>query len=186
LLDGDKGVNQYFLVEIKKEIDKKTGEEKIVRKYSTPNFLDCIERLAKGLPIHDEEPNSTYIVLSPGDLVYVPEEGKSISQINWDDKKSIADRVYIMKSSQDYQAHFLPVEISALIQSYDAKTKRGEFESMNKSEKTKDGKQTIKEKFIKLKVDRLGNIKPLNNMALPSEPNVSIIDLSEAKNKIEE
>ncbi|HRF25117.1 MAG TPA: hypothetical protein PLR98_13170, partial [Chitinophagaceae bacterium] len=46
LLDGDKGVNQYFIIEIRKETDKKTGEDKLVRKYNTPNFLDCIERLA--------------------------------------------------------------------------------------------------------------------------------------------
>ncbi|HVZ96617.1 MAG TPA: HNH endonuclease domain-containing protein [Chitinophagaceae bacterium] len=162
LLDGDKGVNQYFVVEIKKVLDKKTGEEKIKREYYTPNFLDCIERLAKGLPVHDEDSNSSYIVLSPGDLVYVPEEGKNINQIDWNDKKAIAERTYIMKSSQNYQAHFLPADVSTLIQPYDSKLKTGEFESMNKSEKTKDldNPQVIKENFIKLKVDRLGNIKP--------------------------
>ena len=48
LLEGDKGVNQYFVVEICKTIDKKTGEEKMLRKYTTPPFLDCVERLAKG------------------------------------------------------------------------------------------------------------------------------------------
>ncbi len=161
LLDGDAGVNQYFLIEIKPEIDKKTGENKVVRKYSTPNFLDCIERLAKGLPIHDEDPNSQYISLSPGDLVYVPEMEEIINLIDWTNKKKIAERVYIMKSSQDYQAHFLPADVSALIQPYDSKFKKGEFESMNKSEKTKDKSQVIKENFIKLKIDRLGNFSAI-------------------------
>ena len=75
--------------------DKKTGEEVTTRKYSTPNFLDCIERLAKGLPIHDEAPNSKYIVLSPGDMVYVPEENENISQIDWGNTKKISKRIYI-------------------------------------------------------------------------------------------
>jgi CRISPR-associated endonuclease Csn1 len=158
LLDGDAGVNQYFVIEILNTIDEKTGKNK--RKYYTPNFLECIERLAKGLPIHDESPESKYVVLSPGDLVYVPRPDEQINSIDWNNKKTIADRTYIMKSSQDYQAHFLPIEISSLIHPYDAKSKKGEFESMNKSEKTKDGTQVIKYNFIKLKVDRLGNIKP--------------------------
>ena len=151
LLDGDKGVNQYFIIEISKEIDKKTGEEKIVRKYSTPKFLDCIERLAKKLPIHNDEPNKQYIVLSPGDVVYVPEPEENITQIDWNDKKKIASRCYIMKSSSASTCYFLPATVSTLIE-------KGEFESLGKSEKTIDGKQFIKEYCIKLSIDRLGNI----------------------------
>ena len=162
LLEGVAGVNQYFLIEIKKETDKKTGEEKIVRKYSTPIFLDCINRLAKGLKIHDEDPNSQYIVLSPGDLVYVPEEGEILNQIDWDNKKKIADRAYIMRSSGETQCYFLPANVASLISLYDAKTKKGEFESTNKSERTKNSNQLIKENFVKLKVDRLGNAMPIN------------------------
>lgn len=158
LLDGDKGVNQYFVVEIKQEIDKKSGDEKMVRKYYTPKFLDCVERLAKGLPVHDENPNSKYIVLSPGDLVYVPREGEKVSQIDWSDKKRIAERVYIMKSSSDSLCYFLPGYISSLIAPYNSKVKKGEFESLNKSEKTIDGSQLIKEICVKVKVDRVGNL----------------------------
>jgi CRISPR-associated endonuclease Csn1 len=160
LLDGDKGVNQYYIIEIKNEVDKKTGEEKIVRKYTTPNFLDCIERLAKGLPIHDDNPKSRYIVLSPGDLVYVPQEDEIISQIDWKNKKQLASRIYIMKSSESASCYFLPVNVASLIMKYDSKLKRGEFESLNKSEKTIDGTQTIKENLVKLTLDRLGNVKP--------------------------
>ncbi|MBS1731359.1 MAG: hypothetical protein JSS67_11400 [Bacteroidetes bacterium] len=175
LLDGDKGVNQYFIIEIKKEIDKKTGDEKTIRKYSTPDFLDCIERLAKGLPVHDENPDSTYIVLSPGDLVYVPKKDEVVSQIDWSDKKAIAERVYIMKSSSTTTCYFLPVAVASIIE-------KGEFETLSKSEKTKEGSQVIKENFIKLNVDRLGNIRPFKfnyrsasndeNSTIVSEPEV--------------
>jgi CRISPR-associated endonuclease Csn1 len=161
LLDGDKGVNQFFLIEIAKELDKKTGELKTVRKYTTPPFLEVIDRLAKGLNIHDENPDSQYIVLSPGDLVYVPNEGETAQNINWEDKKKISDRIYIVKSFGDYMCYFLHSNIASMIQSYDSKIKKGEFESKNQSEKTKDGKQMIKANCIKLKIDRLGNITPI-------------------------
>lgn len=160
LLDGDKGVNQFFVVEIKKEVDKKTGEEKLVRKYSTPGFLECIERLAKGLPVHDENPSSKYIVLSPGDMVYVPKGDETVAQIKWDDRKNVAERIYIMKSSADSLCYFLPACIASLVAPYNSKIKKGEFESLNKSEKTIDGTQIIKENFVKLRVGRLGNIQP--------------------------
>ena len=157
LLDGDAGVNQYFIIEIRKKIDTKTGKEVLDRKYKTPDFLDCIERLAKSLPIHDEDPNCDYIILSPGDLVYVPEEGENYGQVDWTNRKKIADRIYIMKSSSSTTCYFLPMTTAAIIE-------KGEFESLSKSEKTKelDNPKVIKENFIKLKVDRLGNIKPFN------------------------
>lgn len=158
LLEGVAGVNQYFVIEIKTEIDKKTGETKVIRKYSTPNFLDCIERLAKGLSVHDENPNSKYITLSPGDLVYVPKENENTSQIDWNNKKAIADRLYIMKSADGM---FVPNHIAKPIVPYSRKEKtKGEIDWNDKSDKTLDGHQIIKENFIKLKVDRLGNIKP--------------------------
>lgn len=160
LLDGDKGVNQYFVIETKEDFDKKTGEMKTVKKYYTPNFLDCVERIAKGLPVHDENPNSRYTVLSPGDLVYVPREGENTNEIDWSNIKANAERIYIMKSSSEYQCYFLPAYIASLIAYYDSKLKKGEFGSTNKSEKTMDGLQTIKDNLIKLNIDRLGNISP--------------------------
>lgn len=158
LLDGDKGVNQYFIIETTKEFDKKLGEDKIVKKYSTPPFLECIERLAKNLPIHDENPNSQYTVLSPGDLVYVLEEGEDINSINWDNKTKIAERVYVMRSAD---ALFIRADISKPIVPYDRKKKlKGEIGWDNKSDKTMDEKQIIKANCVKLRVDRLGNINP--------------------------
>ncbi|HNP53637.1 MAG TPA: HNH endonuclease domain-containing protein, partial [Ferruginibacter sp.] len=160
LLDGDKGVNQFFIVEITKKLNKKTGELETVRQYKTPDFLDCIERLAKKLPIHDENPDSQYTVLSPGDMVYVPHENENISSIDWSDQKKLADSIYIMRSSQDTKCYFLPATVASLIMYYDAKTKKGEFGSLNNSEKTWNQSQAIKSNFIKLKVDRLGYVKP--------------------------
>jgi hypothetical protein len=86
-----------------------------------------------------------------------------------------------MKSSGDSLCYFLPVEVSSLIASYDAKIKKGEFESLNKSEKTKDGNQTIKENFIKLYIDRLGNITPFKtNNYNHSTTKITIVSEPEA------
>ncbi len=70
-------------------------------------------------------------------------------------KKNIAERAYIMRSSTETKCYFLPASVASLISHYDANTKKGEFESTNKSERTTTGSQLIKENFIKLKVDRL-------------------------------
>jgi len=62
-----------------------------------------------------------------------------------------------MKSSSSSTCYFLPMNIASIIE-------KGEFESLSKSEKTKELEtpKVIKENFIKLKVDRLGNINALN------------------------
>jgi CRISPR-associated endonuclease Csn1 len=159
LLEGVAGVNQYYLIEIRNELDKKTGVDKIVRKYTTPPYLDCIERLAKGLNIHDEIPGTKYIVLSPGDLVYVPNEGENINQIDWTNKKQIAPKIYLMKSADGM---FVPNNIAKPIVPYSRKEKtKGEIDWNDKSDKTLDTNQLIRENFVKLKVDRLGNISPI-------------------------
>lgn len=155
LLDGDAGVNQFFVIEITTVVDKKTGELKEVRKYSTPPFLECIERLAKDVPIYDQKEGSKYIVLSPGDLVYTYDNEDELNQINWSNLSQFEiENIYIMKSSTSATCYFLPVEVSNLIE-------KGEFESLGKSEKTKDGKRAIKSSCIKLKINRLGYITPV-------------------------
>ncbi len=127
-----------------------------------------IERIIQGKPIADQKEGFKIILLSPDDLVYVPtvEELENLnknsgSKIDWSNKKNIAERIYKMVKSTNKKCFFIPNYISKLVIPYSDKTKKGEFESQNSSEKTIDGKQTIKNCFIKLKVDRLGNITPV-------------------------
>ena len=160
LLDGDAGVNQFFLIETSRQFDKTIGEEKNVRKYSTPPFLDCIERLAHGLEIHDENPNIQYLVLSPGDLVYVKEFDEKAHTIDWNNNNKISKKIYIMKSSSNGQCFFVPFYISSPI--IDTK----ECGANNKSERPWnesgfDKSIMIKANCIKLKIDRLGKITPV-------------------------
>ena len=86
-----------------------------------------------------------------------------------------------MKSSTETKCYFLPTNVSSLILQYDAKIKKGEFESTNKSERTKEGEQLIKESFIKLNVDRLGNISPSQKKILTNfdtQTNISSKELN--------
>ncbi len=98
--------------------------------------------------------------LSPNDLIYVPneEELNNPNSVDFNKlNKEQVGRVYKMVSSTGNECHFIPNHVSTLIKSYDSKTKKGEFGSLNKSEKSID-EYKIKEICWKLKVDRLGNI----------------------------
>ena len=52
----------------------------------------------------DEQPNTKYIILSPGDMVYVPEEDAIHSQIDWSNKNKIAKMVLIILISLTAQS----------------------------------------------------------------------------------
>lgn len=162
LVEADKGSNLFFVIYENLE----TGE-RIINQDSSIPLLDAIERKANGLPIANELVGYRSIVLSPNDLVYVPDaedleriKAKHPNPINWKNKKGVCERIYKVVSFSGPECQFLPHNISALILPYDSKTKKGEFGSLNKSEKTIDGLQTIKKTCIKIKIDRLGNIKP--------------------------
>ncbi len=171
LLDGDKGVNQYFIIEISQELDKKTGELVSKRVYSTPPFLESVKRLAKCLPLFDPIQENKYIVLSPGDLVYVPEINEQINQIDWSNKKNIAEKTYILKSFSKTQCFFIPSSISSPI------IDTIELGANNKSERSFDG-QMIKNVCLKIKIDRLGNITHYedgkNNLNYSNDSSISI------------
>ncbi len=165
LVEADKGSNLFFVIYENIE----TGERIINEKSSIP-LLDAVERKANRLPIAENKDDYKSIVLSPNDLVYVPDEedlerikAKHSNPINWDNKKRIGKRTYKVVSFSGSQCQFLLHNISALIQPYDSKTKKGEFGSLNKSEKTIDTQYSIKKVCIKIQIDRLGNIKPFTN-----------------------
>jgi len=94
--------------------------------------------------------------LSPDDLVFVPtkEEQENSALIDFSNmnQKQIA-QIYKMISSSGTQCFFVRQEIATPI------VNKFEFSPLNKMERAIDGAM-IKEHCIKLKVDRLGNIKP--------------------------
>ncbi|MGB2995734.1 MAG: hypothetical protein WBB53_06695, partial [Ferruginibacter sp.] len=165
----------YFIMYENPKIKKRTD-------YRSIATHKAIEKIVKGDPIAEDRDGFDKIILSPGDLVYVPtkEEIEGKKEINWINKKEISERVYVMRKSTGKQCYFLKSRISDLIISYDSDSKTGEYGSQNLSEKSDDGIKII-DVCIKLKIDRLGNISKTgsyqtssttNNNAV-SEPEVS-------------
>jgi CRISPR-associated endonuclease Csn1 len=152
-LEPDKGAIAYFVM-YENEASKERSQM-----YSLATHK-AIERLVAGEPIADKREGFKTIVLSPGDLVYVPteDEARDTRPIDWNDRKTIAGRIYRMVKSTGKQCFFVPANISNLIIPYDKDTRVGEIESQNCSERTLDGETQIKKVCIKIKVDRLGNI----------------------------
>ena len=148
-VEADKGSNQFFVIYENME----TGE-RIINSQSTLPLLEVIERKANNLPIADNKEGYKTILLSPNDLVYIPEEGENIKAIDWvNDRKRISERIYKVVSFTKSQIFFIPHYVSSPI------IQTTELGANNKSE-TSWNKLMIKRVCIKIKIDRLGNIQP--------------------------
>jgi len=153
-VEAAKGTNLFFAIYI---------DENGTRNYETIPFNIVVERLKQGLsevPETNTKGDKLFDYLSPNDLVYVPtnEEKENFSLINFKKlNKEQVLQIYKMVSSTGNECHFTHHHVASLIKSYDAKSKFGEFGSLNKQETSIDGSR-IKECCIKLKIDRLGNI----------------------------
>lgn len=157
LVESDKGTNVFFAM-----YEHLQTKERIINKDSSVPMLDAIERLSTKCPLVDDKQGYRTIILSPNDLVYVPEEGENVSIIDWTkEKERLQRRIYKMVSCSKNTCYFIPHYVSGLLLPYDNKTKKGEFGSLNKSEKSID-EIMIKNVCIKIKVDRLGNVIEAN------------------------
>lgn len=148
----DKGTNLFFV--IYENINDPT--DRIIDENSSISIVEAIQVFMNGgrkEDLGENKPGYRKIILSPNDLVYVPEEGETINLIDWNNKIKISSRVYKVVSFSKNQIFFIPHFVADPI----IQTK--ELGSNNKAEKSWDGIM-IKKVCIKLKVDRLGNISP--------------------------
>lgn len=137
---ADQGTNLYFAIYV---------DDKGNREYESIPFNMVVERMKNGLsaaPEQNQKGNKLLFTLSPGDLVYVPEEGEHV------DKKIDTSKIYKMMSSTKKDCHFIPSTIASPI------VNKYELGALNKAEKSWNG-ITIKKECYKLKVDRLGNVE---------------------------
>jgi len=158
-----KGTNLFFAIywdEIKQKRNYETVplNEVIVHQKQVAH-LPKNERL----PIQPNSKKGSFLfTLSPNDLVYVPtdEELTNISLIDFNNlSNNQLNRIYKMVSCTSVECYFVSQGTASLIMSYNSKSKQGEFGSKNKLETTIDSLEVrIKERCLKLKVDRLGNI----------------------------
>ncbi|MBX2920754.1 MAG: hypothetical protein KF746_01080 [Chitinophagaceae bacterium] len=168
----DAGSNVYFVIYENRETKKRT-------EFVSVATHNAIEKIVKGDEIADDKDGFDKIILSPGDLVYVPtkEEREKIvsgnkieNAIDWESNKHLLERMYKIVSFSKTDLQCVKANIADPIIPYNRKEKtKGEIDWNDKSAMTMEGDVTIKESCIKLNVDRLGNIspikkKPMNNI----------------------
>jgi CRISPR-associated endonuclease Csn1 len=149
-VEAAKGTNLFFAIYI---------DDKGKRNYETVPLNIAIERLKQGLtavPEKNETGDSLLMQLSPQDLVYVPTEEEIKYGSNLDTPSSLEKnngRIYKIVSFTGNRLSAIPYYVATSI------VDKVEYTQINKLETTLD-KISIKEFCIKLKCDRLGNIKP--------------------------
>jgi CRISPR-associated endonuclease Csn1 len=148
-VEAAKGTNLYFAI---------YQEENGKRSYDTIGLNIVIERLKQGLsPVPDKENHTLLFWLSPNDLVYLPAEDEIANPSLLNLKNLTKDqigRVYKMVSSSGNQCFFINDKVSSPI------VNKVEYSALNKMEKAIDGVM-IKEKCLKIELDRLGNIRKI-------------------------
>ena len=148
-VEAAKGTNLFFSIYLNNE-----GK----RNYDTIPLKIVIERQKQGLssiPELNENGDKLLYQLSPNDLVYVltEDEKENIIQFDFNNPtKEQLHRIYKIVSFSENRLFALPYNVANSI--YD----KVEFTKKNKLESTIDN-ISIKENCIKLKVDRIGNIK---------------------------
>ena len=138
-VETEKGTNLFFAIYV---------DEEGTRVFETIPLNVVVERKKDHLPAVpecNEKGDKLLFSLSPGDLVYVPEEGEHIAMPL--DPKCI----YKMVSANSGVCYFVPQNVATPI------ADKIEFGIKNKSERDLNGNQ-IKKVCLKLETDRLGNI----------------------------
>jgi CRISPR-associated endonuclease Csn1 len=165
-VEVDAGSNVYFVMYEDQETKEREGFQSIA-------VHKAIEKIVKGEPIAEAREGFDTIILSPGDLVYVPlaEERDKLTNgvlldkaISWNDKQKISDRIYKVNDFSKGTLYFVPNRLSGIIidreihNSVGAKSEQTVI--FHKSDDTTEEPVSIKKVCIKLETDRLGNVKP--------------------------
>ena len=158
-VEAAKGTNLYFAVY---ETTDKTGNKKRVFDTIPLNMVIEHQKQVANLPREertsvpvDNSKGKLLFTLSPNDLVYVPtdEEIENINNIDFSNLSiEQTKRVYKMVSSSGTQCFFIRNDIATTIKN------KFEFSALNKMEKDFNNEIMIKDRCIKLKVNRLGQI----------------------------
>ena len=150
-VEAAKGTNLFFAIYAEEKIDEKTGDTVITRTYDSIPLNVVIDREKRGLSPAPENENGAKpkYVLSPNDLVYVPnEEERETGRICEPLDK---ERIYKMVSSNKKQAFFIKSEVASTI------VDKFEFSALNKQERALSG-EMIKEICIPISINRIGEI----------------------------
>jgi CRISPR-associated endonuclease Csn1 len=144
--EADKGTNLFFVI-------YENLNDPSDRQFESIPLRTVIDAKVAGSGFVEERTGYRWFTLSPNDLIYLPDENERITSIDWDNKNTLANKIYKLVSCNKGQAFFVPHSLSKVI------IDKVEFDSLNKVERALDGRM-IKQYCIKLKIDRLGNISP--------------------------
>jgi CRISPR-associated endonuclease Csn1 len=164
-VEASSGTNLFFAVYESTKSDKKTNEEKKSRSFVTVPLniiMECqkengklwkekIDNVLKSKKEYKEriEQDSTLLfLLSPNDLVYLPESEQAVNGISSINR----GRIYKMVSSSGSQCFFIKNNVANSI------VDKCEFSALNKMERAITG-EMIKETCIPINVNRLGKIE---------------------------
>jgi CRISPR-associated endonuclease Csn1 len=155
-VEAAKGTNLFFAI-----YEGQDDKGKTIRAYNTIPLNIVIERQKLGytsvpekITVKGKYELNLLTYLSPNDLVYVPidEELENLSSIDFSNLSAEQkQRIFKMVSSSKTQSFFVRNDISITIQN------KKEFGALNKEERDFEGNM-IKDRCIKLIVDRLGNV----------------------------
>lgn len=154
-VEAAKGTNLFFAVYWDEKKQKRNYEtiplNEVIAHQKQVAHLPKSERL----PIQPNNKKGEFLfTLSPNDLVYVPtdEELTNINAIDFNNlNQEQVNRIYKMVSSSGSQCFFIKSDVAISIWN------KKEYSALNKMEKDIEGNM-IKERCVKLNVDRLGNI----------------------------
>lgn len=158
--ETDKGAMLYFVMYENYKTKERWGYESI-------SAHKAIEKITRNESIAKNIEGNKTIILSPGDLLFVPIPNKSeykiseqpVSDDNFKKTKDIGDRIYKVVSFSKKELLCVRANISDYIIPYNRKERsKGEIGWDNKSTTTLEDDCTIKETCIKLEVDRLGRV----------------------------
>lgn len=136
-VEADKGTNLFFAIYIDEEGN---------RSFESIPFNIAVERMKNGLdvaPTVNDNGSKLLFVLSPGDLVYVPEEGEHVDEVK------DTNRIWKFVSCSTNRSFFILANIANTI------SNGKEYGPLNKMELT-DERISIKGVCLKLQVNRLG------------------------------
>lgn len=152
-VEAAKGTNLFFAV---------YADEKGKRNYETIPMNIVIERLKQGLepvPEKDASGNRLLFHLSPNDLVYVPNSDEDVRQAFSKTTEVNIRKVYKVVSFSGNQCFFIRNDVAVSI------VNKFEFSPLNKMERSIEGAM-IKESCLKLRVDRLGQVRASGGISL--------------------
>ena len=164
-----KGTNLFFVIYINKE----TGE-RLITEHPTIPLQQVLEARKNSQNCIEEKVGYNWFTLSPGDLVYMPDEEEDWSKIDWEqDKHKYSNKIYKVSECSGKRIFFIPHTFSKpkTAKDYNKNEKDynyyefGSYKENSPNEIHSGSRERkIHDHCIKLTFNRLGHVKPAESV----------------------